>query len=125
MNPIKIDSPAQIEEEFEITNINFDSNKDVIPDSSHIDIRALAHYLTKNKSYRVHILGYTDNVGSVELNQKLSERRAKAVKELLVKSGVEDQRINYIGNNFENPLAPNNDEKNRQKNRRVEILVLE
>ena len=125
MNPIKIDSPAQIEEEFEITNINFDSNRDIIPDSSHIDIRALAHYLTKNKTYRVHILGYTDNVGSVELNQKLSERRAKAVKELLVKSGVEDQRINYIGNNFENPLAPNNDEKNRQKNRRVEILVLE
>ena len=82
-------------------------------------------YLNKNKGYRVHILGYTDNKGSVELNQALSEKRAKAVKALLVKSGVNEDRINYIGNNFENPLADNTSEKGRSLNRRVEILVLE
>jgi outer membrane protein OmpA-like peptidoglycan-associated protein len=125
INPIRIDSPPQIEEEFEITNINFDNNSALIPDSSSIDIRSLALYLNKNKGYRVHILGYTDNKGSIELNQVLSEKRAKAVKALLVKSGVNEDRINYIGNNYENPLADNTSEKGRSLNRRVEILVLE
>jgi outer membrane protein OmpA-like peptidoglycan-associated protein len=125
INPIRIDSPPQIEDEFEITNINFDNNSAAIPDSSTIDIRSLALYLNKNKGYKVHILGYTDNKGSVELNQVLSEKRAKAVKALLVKSGVNEDRINYIGNNYENPLADNSSAKGRSLNRRVEILVLE
>lgn len=123
--PIVIDSPPQIEEKFEITNVNFDVNKSIIPDTSNLQIRELALYLIKNKDYRVHLLGYTDNVGSLEHNQKLSERRSKAVKELLVKSGVHEDRINYIGNNYENPLADNAVELGRRKNRRVEIVVLE
>lgn len=123
--PIVIDSPPQIEEKFEITNVNFDVNKSIIPDTSELQIRELAFYLLKHKDYRVHLLGYTDNVGTLEHNQKLSERRSKTVKNLLIKSGVSEDRINYIGNNYENPLADNALEMGRQKNRRVEIVVLE
>lgn len=123
--PIVIDSPKQIEEKFEITNINFEYNKFEIPDSSAIDIRELAIYLNKNKDYRLHLLGYTDNIGTQEYNQKLSEQRAKAVKKLLVENGVHEDRINYIGNNYDNPLASNETEHGRSRNRRVEIVVLE
>ncbi|MCU0328431.1 MAG: OmpA family protein, partial [Chitinophagales bacterium] len=124
-NPIVIDSPPQIEERFEITNINFDTDKSRIHDTAEVMIRELAQYLKKNLSYRIHLLGYTDNIGSQEYNQKLSERRAKAVKELLVKNGVTEDRINFIGNNFENPLMDNSIEFGRLINRRVEIVVLE
>jgi OOP family OmpA-OmpF porin len=111
--------------DFEITNINFEYNKFDIPDSSQIDVRELAIYLNKNKDYRVHLLGYTDNIGTIDYNQKLSEQRAKTVKKLLLENGVEEDRINYIGNNHDNPLASNESEHGRAKNRRVEIVVLE
>lgn len=124
-SPIVIDSPKQIEEKFEITNINFEYNKFEIPDSSQIDIRELAIYLNKNKEFRLHLLGYTDNIGTMDYNQKLSEQRAKAVKNLLVENGVAEDRINYIGNNYDNPLASNETEHGRSRNRRVEIVVLE
>jgi outer membrane protein OmpA-like peptidoglycan-associated protein len=124
-SPIIIDSPRQIEEKFEITNINFEYNRFDIPDSSQIDVRELAIYLNKNKEFRIHLLGYTDNIGTLDYNQKLSEQRAKAVKNLLLEYGISDDRINYIGNNYDNPLATNETEHGRSRNRRVEIVVLE
>lgn len=123
--PIVIDSPPQIEDKFEITNINFEYNKYEINDTNQIDIRELAIYLKKNKEFRVHLIGYTDNIGTIEYNQKLSEQRAKAVKAMLVENGVSEDRINYIGNNYDNPLASNESEQGRAINRRVEIVVLE
>lgn len=123
--PIVIDSPRQIEERFEITNINFAYNDSLVPDSSELDIRELALYLLKNKDYRVQLLGYTDNIGGLQYNQKLSEKRAKSVRNLLVKNGIVEDRINYIGNNYNDPLAQNATEQGRRKNRRVEIVLLE
>jgi outer membrane protein OmpA-like peptidoglycan-associated protein len=123
--PIVIDSPPMIEERFEITNINFDYNKSDIPDTCQINIRELALYLNKNKDYRVHLLGFTDNIGGLEFNQKLSEKRAIEVKNMLVRYKITEDRINYIGNNYNDPLANNAHEKGRAKNRRVEIVVLE
>lgn len=123
--PIVIDSPKQIEERFEITNINFAYNDSLVPDSSVLDVRELALYLNKNKEFKVQLLGYTDNIGGLQYNQKLSEKRAKSVRNLLIKNGVADDRINYIGNNYNDPLAKNTTEKGRSKNRRVEIVVLE
>lgn len=125
ISPIIIDSPKQIEEKFEITNINFEYNRSEVPDSSQINIRELAIYLNKNKEFKLHLLGYTDNIGTIEYNQKLSEQRAKAVKNLLIEYGVSEERINYIGNNYDNPLASNETEHGRSRNRRVEIVVLE
>jgi outer membrane protein OmpA-like peptidoglycan-associated protein len=124
-SPIIIDSPKQIEEKFEITNINFEYNRFDIPDSSQINVRELAIYLNKNKEFRIHLLGYTDNIGTLDYNQKLSEQRAKAVKNLLLEYGIAEERINYIGNNYDNPLATNETEHGRSRNRRVEIVVLE
>ena len=77
--------------------------------------------LNENPSYTVEISGHTDNTGSAEKNQKLSEARANAVKAYLVKKGVDESRINTTGYGAEKPIADNKTAAGRAKNRRVEM----
>lgn len=67
--------------------------------------------------------GHTDNVGTDEYNQGLSEKRARAVRDYLVKQGVSDLSIKSKGFGESNPIAPNETAEGRQKNRRVEMIV--
>ena len=69
-------------------------------------------------------VGYTDNIGTFEYNQKLSERRANAVKEYLVSKGVEKNRIYTEGKSYKDPIASNKTAEGRAKNRRVEIEMV-
>ena len=69
-------------------------------------------------------VGHTDNIGTFEYNQKLSERRANAVKEYLVSKGIEKNRIYTEGKSFKNPIASNSTPEGRAKNRRTEIEVV-
>jgi OmpA-OmpF porin, OOP family len=71
----------------------------------------------------VRIEGHTDNVGGTRLNQKLSEERADAVKEALVKRGVDGDRLTTRGLGESRPLAPNKTAAGRAKNRRVEFFI--
>ena len=68
--------------------------------------------------------GNTDSVGGEAYNQKLSERRAEAVKDVLVKSGIEGDRLSTVGYGETRPIAPNDTEEGRAKNRRVSIDVV-
>ena len=67
--------------------------------------------------------GYTDSVGSEEYNMKLSNRRATAVRDLLVNKGVSSTRIRAIGYGETLPVATNDTPEGRQRNRRVEIKI--
>ena len=67
--------------------------------------------------------GNTDSVGSDAYNQKLSERRADAVKDVLVKSDIDGSRITTVGYGESRPVASNDTEEGRAKNRRVSIVV--
>jgi len=69
-------------------------------------------------------VGYTDSIGGDAYNLRLSERRADAVKEYLVKHGVDGARIQTSGRGKADPVADNATEKGRFQNRRVEILIL-
>ena len=69
----------------------------------------------------VKIEGHTDNVGSKEYNQKLSERRAKSVANYLIDKGVEKERVTTEGFGFSKPIASNKTAEGRAKNRRTEI----
>jgi len=69
------------------------------------------------------IEGHTDNVGSDELNQKLSEKRAEAVRNYLVEQGLADNTVMSYGFGKTSPVADNGSAAGRQKNRRVEIVV--
>jgi OOP family OmpA-OmpF porin len=74
---------------------------------------------------RVEVQGHTDNSGTEAANNELSERRAQAVRDWLVKAGVESARLTAAGYGSSRPLAPNITAQNRAKNRRVELVILE
>jgi len=72
----------------------------------------------------IRIEGHTDSSGSEDLNQKLSQRRADAVKQLLIQNGIAANRIKAIGQGEAHPVASNNTEAGKAKNRRVDIILL-
>ncbi|MFU8833237.1 MAG: OmpA family protein [Wenzhouxiangella sp.] len=74
---------------------------------------------------RIEVAGHTCDLGSAEYNTGLSQRRAQSVRDYLVDNGVEANRLAVRGYGEDRPAVPNTSESNRQKNRRVEIVVLE
>ena len=73
---------------------------------------------------RVEVKGHTDNVGSEEVNMKLSKERAKAVVNYLVRKGVGKDKISYSYYGMSEPLTTNDTEEGRTMNRRVEFEIL-
>ena len=72
---------------------------------------------------QVQLDGYTDNTGDAAANKKLSLDRATAVKDLLVKGGIEESRMTTQGFGQDNPVASNDTEEGKAKNRRLELVV--
>ena len=79
--------------------------------------------LLVSKGYGLSVFGYTDDVGTKEYNQKLSERRAEAVRNYLIQAGIDASIINTKGYGKTNPLVAGETEEARAKNRRVEIAL--
>jgi len=71
----------------------------------------------------IHIEGHTDDVGSAEMNQRLSEDRAKSVRDFLVRSGLPLSSITASGYGFRYPVASNATASGRSQNRRVDIFL--
>lgn len=86
-------------------------------------IDKLAKFLAEYPNKTVLIEGHTDNIGSEEYNQKLSEQRALAVKNALIQVGVNASRIDTVGLGESSPITDNSTEAGRLKNRRVEIVI--
>ena len=102
---------------------SFDSNSSEIKPAFHSTMDKIADVLVRyGKTYLV-IIGHTDNVGTNEYNQSLSDRRATAVSTYLQNQGVIPQRVETLGKGETEPRAPNTSEEGRSLNRRVEILV--
>jgi len=79
--------------------------------------------LVNNSTMNLTIKGHTDNVGSEEQNLKLSQSRAEAVKTYLTDRGINSGRIKVLYYGEEQPVASNETEEGREKNRRVELVV--
>jgi len=106
-------------------HVNFDFDKATIRSADTAELQKAVDFVKKYQGYKVSIEGHTDNIGSERYNQRLSERRAAAVKEQLLKHGVADgARIKSAGYGKSKPIADNSTEKGRFENRRVEILIL-
>lgn len=105
-----------------LKNINFESGKDVLLSSSYQELNRLVVYL-KNNTNKIEVMGHTDNDGNESENQKLSEARAKAVSDYIIKSGIDKNRVNHIGFGSKKPLKPNDTEENKLINRRVEVKI--
>ncbi len=108
---------------FAAQNIYFASGKHTLLSKSFKGLDEVAQIMKDNAETILSIDGHTDNTGSDELNQKLSENRAAAVKNYLVKKGVEESRLTAAGHGPSNPVADNKTAAGRQKNRRVELKL--
>ena len=109
---------------FVMRNINFEFDSAVLQESSYQAIDSLANFLKENPSINIEISGFTDDYGTEEHNQKLSQDRANSVKEALINKGIEAIRMTAVGYGSGNPLKPNDTEENKALNRRVEIIIL-
>lgn len=86
-------------------------------------VKILAEFLTLHPQRSVLVESYADNAGSVSHNQELSERRASAVRSALQEHGILRGRVSIRGYGEAHPVAPNDGAINRQRNRRVEIII--
>ena len=85
----------------------------------------MADLLTRHPNVRITLVGHTDNVGTAEYNQRLSEGRVNSVKAELVKRGIAADRINTVGKGESEPIADNSTAEGRAENRRVEVVFEE
>lgn len=107
------------------SDILFDVNSDVIKPESYTVIKQFGDALTANPSLKIRIIGHTDNDGSNADNLKLSEKRAAAVKNYIIKNfQVNTSRIQTDGKGEEQPVASNATIDGKSKNRRVEFVRL-
>ena len=104
---------------WELRDVNFDSGKAVIKNPEVLD--EVVELLKQNPAMTGEVRGYTDNTGTLELNRKLSEARAGAVRDYLVKQGIAPERIRAKGFGPAQPVASNDTAEGRAQNRRVEL----
>ena len=105
-------------------DVKFDFDKAQVKPESYGDIKNLADFLTQYPQTTTVVEGHTDAVGSDAYNQSLSERRANAVRDVLVNQyGVGSDRVNAVGYGESRPVADNASAEGRAVNRRVEAEV--
>jgi outer membrane protein OmpA-like peptidoglycan-associated protein len=102
--------------------VNFDTGKATIKADSAETLDAAAGALKAAASLRIEVGGHTDNVGTPEANQRLSQERAQAVMAALVARGIKADRLTAKGYGQTAPIADNRTEEGRGKNRRVELV---
>ena len=110
-------------EKVTLNNIFFDFDKSTLQEESSGELRRVARFLMANSKVSVEMAGHTDIKGSKEYNIKLSEARAKTVADMIIKFGVDAERVSYKGYGPDVPIADNETEEGRARNRRTEIII--
>ena len=105
-------------------HVNFDFDKYKIRSADLQELQKALDFIKRYPGSKVSLEGHTDSIGTVAYNQKLSERRAAAVKSWLVDHGVDGSRLQTSGYGKSRPIADNSTPQGRFENRRVEILIL-
>jgi outer membrane protein OmpA-like peptidoglycan-associated protein len=108
-----------------LRNIFFDFDKATLRPESTAELERLIALLNEVSSMRIEISGHTDNKGSDDYNQKLSQSRAKAVVDYLIGHGIEGKRLEFKGFGESQPIVENETEEGRQLNRRTEFKILQ
>jgi OOP family OmpA-OmpF porin len=118
-------SPADtaVPKRFVFDNLNFETGSTTLTPDSRPTVESLVVILKSYPTVAGQLEGHTDSTGDAAANKKLSLDRATAVKDLLVKGGVADERFGTAGAGSEKPIASNDTEDGRARNRRLELVV--
>lgn len=108
-----------------LNNVFFPTDEYSLETESEVELKKLAEFLKKNEGIRILLGGHTDNVGGEQHNKTLSENRAKAVYDYLVKEGIDASRMDYKGFGSSQPIASNDTKEGRAKNRRTEFTIID
>jgi outer membrane protein OmpA-like peptidoglycan-associated protein len=106
-----------------MSDVLFDFNKYTLKPEAREKLAKVSGILLAYPGLKVQVEGYTDNIGSDEYNQKLSEERAGGVRDYLVSQSVADDNVSARGFGKSDPVADNSTDKGRAQNRRVELVV--
>jgi outer membrane protein OmpA-like peptidoglycan-associated protein len=114
----------QIKEKQIIPMVNFEFDSDKLKKEAFPILDNIVKTLKADPSKKAVIKGHTDNIGSIEYNLDLSKRRAESVRKYLVSKGIAPERLTCYGYGESMPIATNETEEGRAKNRRVEIYIV-
>ena len=109
---------------YTLDNVFFDLGKTSLRPESYEELNELVEIMKIKETMQIEIGGHTDNVGDESTNQRISEGRAKSVKDYLLKKGISANRVNAVGYGEAKPIASNDTEEGKQKNRRTEVKIL-
>lgn len=124
INDIRL-KKVEVGQSIVLRNIFFDTGAAELRPESYAELGILYKLMIDNPSIKIEISGHTDNVGTANLNQRLSERRARAVVDFLLERGIDSERLTSKGYGFERPIATNDTAEGRQMNRRTEFEIIE
>lgn len=116
--------PVEVGGRMILANIFFDTNRFDLKPESMSELQKLIDFMALNPTVRIQISGHTDDVGNDQMNQTLSENRAKSVYQFLVNHQVPAARLSYKGYGKTQPIVPNNSDENRAQNRRTEFVII-
>lgn len=122
-DPVKM-APIKEGSVVRLNNIFFDTGKSELRPESGPELDRLVTTLNENPKMTIEVRGHTDNTGSNEINNKLSQDRADAVREYFISKGIEPDRVGSKGFGETKPIATNDTEAGRQQNRRVEFVII-
>jgi outer membrane protein OmpA-like peptidoglycan-associated protein len=108
---------------FVFDNLNFETDSTQLTPGSGQTVNNLASILKTYPNAQIQLAGHTDNTGNPQTNQQLSLDRANAVKAMLVNSGISADRVSTVGYGQDRPIAANDSEEGRARNRRTELTV--
>lgn len=106
-----------------LNNIQFDVNSPVLRTEGKAELDKLVGLMKQNSAVEILLSGHTSSEGAASLNRELSLKRVRSCKDYLVSKGIDDVRITIKGFGPDAPIAPNDNEANRAKNRRVEMKI--
>ncbi len=120
--PVPAPAPAALKPIVTLHGPQFDFDKATLKPAGKVLVDQAAKVMKDQPSLHVSVEGHTDSIGSEAYNQKLSERRAAAVRDYLASQGIDAARIKTRGFGKSKPVASNDTEAGRAENRRVDVL---
>ena len=117
--------PIEVGSTVRLNNIFFETGSATLKTESYSELNRVLEFMTNNPKVKIELGGHTDNVGSDDANMKLSQNRVNSVLKYLTEKGISADRMVAKGYGESKPIDTNDTDEGRQKNRRVEFIILE